>query len=403
VVDFVKKATRVEPIRKATTLPEFARQLAQPVTTVKRLFVGGILPGNLIKRAPGKHWRVSFSDHELRECNASLVCWSVWRRKPRASKTYARRDELNYTTIRLIMGDASGKAVRVPKSGKVKGLSSKAKKAKARAKIQALWRALGKSKRNHTGAIWKQRIVASPTQKSVGEFVLFTAVMEFRKQHGRTPTQKQLADALQISESSIYRFPFGKEALRLAYSERNLAGIKDEKKAEGTDDPRQNEYDRIARKDYAQQYQRQVSDHIGEETRRELRKRKAKSYELEWKKDPVGKDAAALLIFQASKLKAKRRLEMNEQDVSLKNGKPPRKSRDDMFLRARDETFGSEAIAAYERQPDGKFHWWMNGSTREGYADSSAQARREILRSVKLAKLKFPIQNLEEAFAQVGL
>lgn len=299
------------------------------------------------------------------------------------------------------MEDASGEAARNLKSGKVKALSSKAKEAKARAKIKAFNRALRESKRNHPGAIWKQRIVANPTQKSIGEFVLLTAVMEFRNQHGRTPKRKELADVLQISESSIYRF--GEGVLRLAYSVQNLPRNTDAERAEPTDDPRQNEYDRIEREDYAQRHQRQVSDHIGEETRRELRKRKAKSYQLEWEADPVGKDAAALLICQVSKLKAKRRLEMIEQNVGLKNSKrPPRESRDDVSLRAWDETFGSEAIAAYEKQPDGKFHWWMNGSPREGYADSSAQARREILQSVKLAKPKFPIQNLKEAFAQVS-
>jgi len=402
VVDSAKAIARAEPARQTTTLPQFAGLLDQPVTTLKRLFTAGILPENLIKRTPGKHWRVSFSDEELRICKASLVFWSVWRRKPRASKTYARRDELSSTVIQLILAK--------PRSGDDRDLKS------PRAKIEAFFRALrllNRKRKNVEAVWWKERILANPTKLAVAAFALRTAVAKFQRKYGRKPTRRQLADALEISERSIYRSPFGKDALEVAFSERNLAGAKrnlagarDEEKAEVTDDPMQKEYRRIEKSDYGKQHQPQIFDRIGEDTRRKLRKQKVNLFEIEWEKDPVGKTAAALLIFESIKLQAKRRLEMIEQQHGgLKRNikRLTRQSRDDVFLQEKDETFGSLAIGAYEEQPDGKFHWWMNCSTREGCADSILQARREILVSVKLAKIKLRIQNLDEALAHVGL
>src|SRR6266481_9276538 len=109
------------PLKKTTTLPTFAQLLGQPATTVKRLFARDILPRVLVLRPTGgKHWRVSFSNEDLRQCKAALAFWRVWRRKPRASKTYARRDELTSTAIKLILAETGSRSVPDPKSPEAK-------------------------------------------------------------------------------------------------------------------------------------------------------------------------------------------------------------------------------------------------------------------------------------------
>jgi hypothetical protein len=385
------------PIKKTTTLPQFARLLAQPVTTVKRLFATGILPEKLVARPAGKHWRVSFSNEELQHCKASLALWSIWRRKLRASKTYARRDELNSTAIKLILAEARDEQ------------DLKSPEAKIDAFYQALL-VLNAKQKDVEGVWWIQQILAKPTELAVAVFILRTAVTEFRSKHARQPTRKQLAEALEISERSIYRFPFGKDALEVAYSDRNLIGINDGEKAESeVTDPRQDEYTRISRSDYARLHQRQIRyrDHIDEGTKRKLRKRKAHSFELAWEEHSVANvRGGALLIFLADKLQAKRRIEMDDQMHGGPDERDARRSREDrrdVILRERDATFGSWAVGAYIIQSDGKSRWWMNFGTRKGCADSTAQARREILRSITRAKIRLSIHNLDRMLADVGL
>src|SRR5581483_10582561 len=174
---------------RTTTLPKFARLLGQPVTTVRRLFNLGILPETLVAKSAGKHWRLSFSDEQLQHCKASLVLWSLWRRKRRASRTYARRDELSSTAIKLILAE-----VRSPDARNLKS---------PEAKIDAFSRALSilNSKEKDTeGVWWNQKILANPMNlEAIAAFILRTAVVEFRKQEGRDPTRKELAEALGIS------------------------------------------------------------------------------------------------------------------------------------------------------------------------------------------------------------
>ena len=75
------------------TLPNFARLLGKSASTVKRLFEREILPQWLVTRIPGKHWRVCFTERDLQTCRAALVLWSVWYRKPDASKRSERQNE----------------------------------------------------------------------------------------------------------------------------------------------------------------------------------------------------------------------------------------------------------------------------------------------------------------------
>jgi hypothetical protein len=243
---------------------------------------------------------------------------------------------------------------------------------------------------------------------AVAAFILRTAVAEFRRKHARQPTRKQLAEALEISESSIYRSPFGKDALELAYLDRSLTGIQDEEKAESPARPRHDEYNRIARSDYAQLHQREIPNRnrIGEETRRKLRKRKAHSFELEWEEHSAGNvRGGALLIFPVNKLQAKRRIEMSDQ---LHSGLPwtakrhvrQREFRRDVILSAYDETFGSWAVAAYVVEPDGKCRWWTNFEESTGRTHSVTQARREILCVIGRYKTRVPIVNLREMLGE---
>jgi hypothetical protein len=382
------------PLKRTTTLPEFAELLGQPVTTVKRLFTAKILPEDLVTRTTGKHWRVSFSDEQLQHCKASLVLWSLWRRKPRASKTYPRRDELNATAIKLILAET--------KRGDAQDLKSPGVKYKAFA--QAVLRLNTKRKRKRVeGVWWNEQILAKPTKSAAAAaFILRAAVAEFRSKHSRPPTRKQLSEALGISERSIYRFD--KDALELAYQDRNLTGIKNEAKAESSTDPKQAEWNRIAQSDYAQQHQIRHRDHVEEGEKRKSRKRQAHSFALAWEEHSAGNvQGGALLVFPTSKIEAKRRLEMIEAEPTCGASGPrrsvkrhSRKLRRDLDLRERDPTFGSWAIAAYEIEPDGKWRWWTNFDASMGLAPSAAQARREIRAVIRRSRPRFRIVNLHE-------
>ena len=386
------------PIRR-TTLPEFARLLAQPVTTVKRLFNLGILPETLVARPTGRHWRVSFSDAQLQHCRASLVLWSLWRRKPRASKTYARRDELNSTAIKLILAEPSTDDAQYSKPPK--------------AKVDAFFGALSAfttKRKGVEGVWWNQRILARPAKEGVAAFILRTAVAEFQKKHGRQPTRKQLAEALGISESSIYRFPFGKNALMIAYSGRYLSGEQGEEENGPPCDPRQLRYDRIARSDYAQQHQRKPRDrdYPAEWTKRKLRKCQTQAYELAWEEHNAGNvRGGALVAFRVDKLEAKRRLERlfepeptdddyNSRVTVRRNSRQNRRS---TTLEECDSTFGSWAVAAYVIESGGKCRWWTNFNRSAGRTDSVEIAQREILAVIGRSRPRFKIVNLREMLA----
>jgi hypothetical protein len=383
------------PIR-TTTLPKFAQLLGQPVTTVKRLFDLGVLPERLVAKSAGKHWRVSFSDEQLQHCKALLVFWSLWRRKPRASKTYARRDELNSTAIKLIVAEPKSEGAHDPKSPE--------------AKIDAFFRALSAFTTKRTGVegvSWSQRILAKPATQGVAAFILRTAVAEFQKNHGRRPTRKQLAEALGISESSIYRFPFGKNALMIAYSDRHLASTQDEEEGEPSCDPQQPKSDLIAQSEYARQHKQQPRDrdYPVESERRKLRKRRSRRFELAWEEHNEGNfPGGALLAFPVDKLRTKRTLEAllshdgcNRRATARRYSRQNRRATE---LEEFDSTFGSWAVAAYVIEPDGKCRWWTNFDGSEGRTGSLAQARREILAVVGQSRPRFPIANLCEMLAE---
>jgi hypothetical protein len=382
---------------RTTTLPKFAQLLGQPVTTVKRLFDLGVLPERLIAKPTGKHWRVSFSDEQLQHCRALLVFWSLWRRKPRASKTYARRDELNSTAIKLILAEPRSEGAQDSKSPE--------------AKIDAFFRALSAfttKRKGVEGVSWNQKILAKPAKEGVAAFILRTAVAEFQKRHGRRPTRKQLAEALGISERSIYRFPFGKNALMIAYSGRYLAGKQDEEEREQQYDPWQLGYDQTARSECGQQHQRQPRsrDYYAEWTKRKLRNRRTQAYELVWEEHSAGNvQGGALLAFPADKLEARRRLEqLSESDdgdcarrATIR--RYSRQNRRATELEECDSTFGSWAVAAYVIEPDGKCRWWTNFNRSGGRTDSVARAQCEILAAIGRSRARFPIVNLREILA----
>src|SRR5262249_44829328 len=154
---------------------------------------------------------------------------------------------------------------------------------------------------------WNQRILAKPAKEGVAAFILRTAIAEFENKHGRQPTRKQLAEALEISERSIYRFPFGKNALIIAYSDRHLASTQDEEEADPPCDLQQLGYDQIARTEYAREHERKrrCRDYFGEKTKRKLRKRRSQTFELDWEEHNAGNiKGGALLAFPVDRLQA---------------------------------------------------------------------------------------------------
>jgi len=242
-------------------------------------------------------------------------------------------------------------------------------------------------------------------------FILRSVVAELRKKHGRQPTRKQLAEKLGMSESSIYRFPFGKTVLDLAYLDRNLAQSNDkdlgEESCEDATNPRQSEYDQIARDDYALQYRPQIPsrDYFAAETKRQLRKLKTNSFELAWEQHNTGGvRGGALLAFPVDKLEAKRRLERLSEPETTEGDcesratvrRYSRQNRRSAELEECDSTFGSWAVAAYAVEQDGKCRWWTNFNRSAGRTDSVACAQREILVVIGRSRPRFPIVNLRE-------
>jgi hypothetical protein len=341
------------------------------------------LPENLVKKTPGKHWRICFSAAELQACKALIACWTVWRRKPRASKLLTRRDELDSTVIKLILATAistDNSDFECPQT-----------------QLDAFSRALAllSAKDMSVEALrLRQRMLTDPTPEMAAALSLRTAVMELSRKNGRRPKRAQLAAALKISERSLYRAPFGKNVLQFAYLETDAIGEQSEKASE-PDDCRANEYDRIAARDYARRCYHAVSEgrSASKDSRRKLRKRKTRSLELVWEED---NDHGDLLLFPAANLEAKRRMEkverseMERKDVKRRS----RELRAAIVLRERDVTFGSWTAGVYVRLRDGRFHWWVNFSSQNGCVNSRAHARRELLGCMSLVTWTWPINNL---------
>jgi hypothetical protein len=364
---------------------------------MKRLFDREVLPSWMVQRTAGGHWRVRYSSEELQRCKAALSIWQVWHRKPHAARQHARRGELLKLAIDLIIFDGTRPAPR-----------------DAVDEYKATFRALqllGKGSDNVSGVRWQKQLLKQPNEWFAAVFILRVAALRFVAKWKREPKAAELADAVGISTSSLYRAPFGKTALRLAISDRDIAESEHDpcpdaetSDASNADHPLNTEQISDADADQSPENRRNKAKRdlpvgVHKKPKRKAdstvkpRKRRAKALKMEW--DGDGKDGGMLCVFRADSLDLKRLNDsFHERSLSedgetkralaRRNSRAIRKARN---LEYSDPTFGRQCWAAYVKRPDGRFDWWINIDPQPfGVADSANQARSAIL--TRMARVK---------------
>jgi hypothetical protein len=396
-----------KPTLQITTAPQFATLLGIGVTSMKRHFERGILPEYLVQKRRGAHWRVRYSNDDLRRCKAALAIWCVWRRKPRASRLHARRDELLTLAIDLIIFDVTRPTPRT-----------------AAAQYKRTFcavRLLSDASDDVSGVRWRNKLLDQPNELFAAVFILRAAVFRFRAKWKRDPKATELADTLGISTASLYRAPFGKAALRLAKLDRDILESEgdrshDTKASEepnadhplNTDQLSDTDAD-LSPEDRRNKKRRELPAGVHEVPKRKddsmakkVRKQRAKTLEMEWETD--GRGGAMLCVFRAESLALKRlnksindhAIDGNTQRESIR--KSSRTIRKALNMDSLDPTFGCQCWAAYAtRTTDSLFDWWLNIDMQpHGVTDSASNARREILTRMARVKARNRIFNLSE-------
>jgi hypothetical protein len=418
----------VDSQKRVVTTSEFAQLLGQPVTTIKRLFANEVLNAELVDKTNGGHWRIRFSPDDLRQCTANIAIWQVLRRKPRIARSYSVRDPVqSFGAELLLLEDEinSGNQIARTLRARVKSQSLRLKQRMLKNKLKAYEQALSMLKKQplpDNEALWWYRQMLAHPQLFAATFVLRVAVQRYRAKHDRLPKQRELAETLNVSERSLYRKPFGRGPLCRAYYGRRPADVEIEDVA--TDD-RSESYIHDSEEELSPEERKcrkrkgiplgfhdvQRRRGLGEQTCRQSTRKRECSLELAWESDHIGRNpGGTLLVFQTSKIEAKRRLETVEREPTYRDARPhprgivkrqSRKIRRDLNLRDRDPTFGGRGIAGYAVQPGGKCLWWTNfPGGGEGYVDSVVQARRDIMSTIARCKTRFPIVNLAEMLAE---
>jgi hypothetical protein len=392
-------------------ITEFSQLLGQPVTTMKRLFTNEVLNPRLVKKTGGGHWLVCFSPADLLRCRASIALWKVLRRKPRLARTYKVRDLLHSLAIDLVLSEEI--------SSQRQSCRSPLKK------LQATKRALDllRTRPENVESIWWYQQMLKFPEAFAGTFILRVEVERFRSMYDRSPKRSELAETLNISESSLYRLPFGPKALTRAYEGWRPEEVEDDGSA--TDD-RTESYiseseQELSREERNSQLRRTLAHgfrevkarrRIGEEILRKVRQKKRSCLNLAWEEVHIPNHPGEMLLLVPTRSIERKRLleqielQQNRNDASDSRRvvkRQSRKLRSALELRQRDETFQSWAVGAYEIQRDGKCRWWMNSVDARGCADSPAQARHEILSAVGERRTRFPIVNLAEMLAECGV
>jgi hypothetical protein len=409
--------------RTVVSLTTFSRWVAQPVTTVKRLFVNEVLDPAVVEKTSGGHWRLRVSSDDLSICHASIAIWKVLRRKPRIARSYNVRDPVRTFGRELIILeaeiDSSNKTSRVARA-RVKLPSPRLTERMLRNKLKVYKQALIilKKRRPHSEALWWYEQILERPKELAGTFILRLAIQRFRAKYRRFPKRIEIARELNISERSLYRRPFGREPLRFAYRGRIGADI--ETQGDVGDDheesyiheseqelPRDKRGPHVRKNLEPASHQVQRRRSSGELGRRKLRRVKARGVELVWEEDPIG-PGEILRVYPVGSIEAKRRLEVIEPKASCSSSdtrasvkRNSRKIRRDLDLRERDSTFGGWTAAVYESEAGGKCRWWTNFDESRGRTDSAPRARRDILCVLDRSRARFPpIVNLAKMLAQ---
>jgi hypothetical protein len=394
---------------KVVPLTELSGYLGLPVTTVKRLFTKEVLDPALVEKTRGGHWRVRVSRDDLRVCHASIAIWDVLRRKPRMARSYWVRDSARTFAIELALAEINDKR---------KSTTPQKPTRKLAVYKQALVVLKSRRRSQTTEARWwYERLLENP-EIFAGTFILRVAIERYRANYHRPPTRRELARELSISEATLYRQPFGREPLRVAYrgridpdaeikpdesQDREETYIHDSEQELSPEDRHS-----PARKTLPPGLHEVQRRRLGEEGgRRALRREKAHCIELTWEEDPIGR-GQMLRMYPLGRIDAKRRVELieaevscNDPDIRIDIRRNSRKVRRARAVEAHDATFGGWTAALYEIEADGKCRWWTNFDESGGHTNSPAQACREILSVIERHKTRFPpMVNLKKMLSE---
>ncbi len=383
---------------KVVPLTELSGYLGLPVTTVKRLFTKEVLDPALVEKTSGGHWRVRVSRDDLQVCRASVAIWNVLRRKPRMARSYRVRDSARTFAIELALAEINDKR---------KSTTSQEPTRELAVYEQALVVLKPRCGPQATEARWWYERLLEDPEIFARTFILRVAIERYRAKYHRSPTRRELAHELSISEATLYRSPFGREPLRLAYRGR-IAPDEEIQPDEFKD--REETYIHDSEQELSPENRHSATrktlppglhemqrHQLGEERAwRALRRKKAHSVELTWEEDPIGR-GQMLRMYPVGRIDAKRQMELieaavrsNDPSIRIDIRRNSRKVRRNSAVEAHDATFGGWTAALYEIKADGKCHWWTNFDESAGHTSSAAQASGEILRVIERHKTRFP-------------
>lgn len=392
---------------KVVPLTELSGYLGLPVTTVKRLFAKEVLDPALVEKTSGGHWRVRVSRDDLPVCRASVAIWNVLRRKPRMARSYRVRDCARTFAIELALAEINDKRKSTTPQ-------------KPTRKLAVYKQALGVLKPGRwseaTEARWWYGLLLENPEIFAGTFILRVAIERHRAKYHRSPTRRELARELSISEATLYRQPFGREPLLLSYrgriapdaeiqpdesKDREETYIHDSEQELSPEDRHSH-----ARKTLPPGLHEVQRRRLGEEgARRALRREKAHCVELTWEEDAIGR-GQMLRIYPLGRIDAKRRVELievscNDPHIRIDIRRNSRKVRRARAVETHDATFGGWTAALYEIETDGKCRWWTNFDESAGHTNSPAQACGEILSAIERHKTRFPpMVNLKKMLSE---
>jgi hypothetical protein len=306
---------------------------------------------------------------------------------------------------------------------RVKSLPTRLVERRLLNKLKAYKRALivlKKRRRSpHSGPLWWYEQMLQHPNEFAGTFVLRVAIQRLRAKYRRFPTRIELAEELNISEATLYRRPFGRQALHRAYRGRPTEAIA----AEDASDDQEEPY--VDEESYIHDLEQELSpeerhSHTRktlpsgvhavqhrqserEAAQRKLKRERAHCVELIWEEDSLS-GVQMLRMYPLGRIDAKCQVELIEAEASCNDPgiridirRNSRKVRRARALEAHDSTFGGWTAAVYEIEADGKCRWRTNFDESSGHTDSAAQACSEVLSAIERHKTRFPpVVNLKK-------
>lgn len=156
-------------------IASFSEILEISRSTAKRLFENQVFPEAWVSKTEGGHWRIKIDEKKMQEAQRRLHVWKIISRKPLASK------------IKSIMdGDPLVEIEKIIKDSDVQGGLR----------------------------MWQEKVNAS----ELAAVHIFTIVWKIKRRLGMDyePRPREIAQEMSMSLSSLYRQPFGSEAIAAA-------------------------------------------------------------------------------------------------------------------------------------------------------------------------------------------